>query len=983
MPEYSYLPYALIAVTCLMFIVPATAYLLWLRPKTIATYNLIGFLLGIIASLVVMYLLNAVYYLFTPLWPGQDVLVLVALTFLVRFAYTFPHPDRSLEARLVTGFYLLLTLAAAALVATSTANFLAQPDSFAIADEFWLLMPIGNLLIIGVFLRRMVVLGRETSPVSMRRGTFLAGLREFWAILRRPPSTAATAQRNFALAALAGLLQALGSVVVPYGLWQLIPPDTFIGLGTLLSLALLLLAYLNATAAQSTLIVKLVGASLIVLLSTLGAMGIQSLDTARLAHRAAQVETATLFLQQMRAGNNPDYPSNLAYVASYPRAAALAAQDVEFIYTKTDSPNMRPEQIRKVIAQKPLDREIQPSVESNPNDYDRIDRFSFGKGALYHPFVWADGEQMMEVGWVYFLRNGDGHTLASRLIGQIILSALLVILILPFFFRRSLIIPLNRLLAGVTQANAGNLRVAVPVAVEDEIGYLTRSFNHMAGSLLEMNEGLEQKVVERTQALAEEIAQRQQAEAELLRAKEQAEQANQAKTIFLTNMSHELRTPLNAILGYAQILQQRAGQEDRPAAVIERSGRHLLSLINGVLDLARIDAGKIELAPEAVTLDEFLQRLSDLTIVQAQAKGLAFHMNTAFDPRLVVLVDPTRLRQVLINLLSNAVTYTDTGSVTLHVSQTPTTPEAREVRLHFSVADTGIGIDAQDQPFVFLPMYQTSQARLRRKGTGLGLAICSQLVQVMGGELELQSRPSVGSRFFFSLALPVVAESQSKAPAQRLQLAAGQTFRVLIVDDNEDNRMLLVDGLRMLGLQTVGLGDGRRAVEIARTQPIDLIITDLSMPDMDGFALIQQLRGNTATAHIPIVATSASVYPQDRARSLGHGADIFLPKPVEMEQLLNALDALLDIRWQATPTPPGQPTPQNPDRLPDASMIEQLLRFAQAGDILALQRASAGLEEQMPDTAFVAQLQQMISAIQLERIVKWLEALPSPAQEAS
>ncbi len=262
-----------------------------------------------------------------------------------------------------------------------------------------------------------------------------------------------------------------------------------------------------------------------------------------------------------------------------------------------------------------------------------MDRFSLGTGAYYNTFAWIEGDQLLEFGFTDDLRNPTSHALVSRLIGQVILGSLLVLLLLPFFFWRSLIVPLDRLLGGVKQIMGGDLHVAVPIVVDDEIGFLTRSFNSMTGSLLDLTEGLEKKVADRTKALADEIVERQWVQTELEQAKAEAEEANRAKSVFLANMSHELRTPLNAILGYAQLLPQFPDEIDRFSAIIERSGHHLLTLINDILDLAKIESGKKELQIQEVSLAQFLQRVVDLGSSPVYAKGLSFTFDSQIDAR--------------------------------------------------------------------------------------------------------------------------------------------------------------------------------------------------------------------------------------------------------------------------------------------------------------------------------------------------------------
>ena len=368
-----------------------------------------------------------------------------------------------------------------------------------------------------------------------------------------------------------------------------------------------------------------------------------------------------------------------------------------------------------------------------------------------------------------------------------------VIVGLPLIFRKTLIAPLNNLLQGVTRVNEGNLQTTVPIEINDEIGFLTTSFNGMTTSLRELNEGLEEKVAQRTLELETEIVERKKAQAALVVARDRADAANRAKSVFLANMSHDLRTPLNAILGYAQILQRDQSDDNRPANIIERSGRHLLSLINDILDLAKVESGKLTLTLETVNLTRFLQRVGDLARPAAMEKGLKFHIELSIEDDVVVSADPKRLRQLLLNLLGNAASYTDVGSITLRAEQI-----GQQDRFRFSVTDTGIGIAAEELDDIFKPLHQTEAAQQRGVGTGLGLSISQQLAKLMGGELVVESHVGLGSTFSVELDLPVrpVQIVETATLRGRTLVANGAAPRIVISDDNSENRWVVEDMLR-------------------------------------------------------------------------------------------------------------------------------------------------------------------------------------------
>ncbi len=553
----------------------------------------------------------------------------------------------------------------------------------------------------------------------------------------------------------------------------------------------------------------------------------------------------------------------------------------------------------------------------------------------------------------------------SLLIGQIILSTLLLLFILPLFFRRTLLVPLNRLLDGVTQINSGQLQTTVPVTIEDEIGYLTHSFNDMTQSLYALNVGLEETVRARTHELNLEIAERK-------RAEEQANAASRAKSVFLSNMSHELRTPLNAILGYAQI-QQR---ENHSAAtqIITRSGRHLLTLIDDMLDLARIEAGKIELREKPVALQTFLSELIELARISAKSKAVEIQLDSDIAADKRVMLDATRLRQVLLNLIDNGVKFSHTGTVTLRVV------EDDAGKIHFSVSDTGIGISPDQLALIFDPLYQVPNEQLNGQGVGLGLAISSQIITLMGGELVAASRVGEGSTFSFSL---VFADASAPATTpfahvhHHRALADGHAPRIVIIDDNRDNRHVLIAMLEPLGFVIQPYADAREAFGVIAQQPPDLVITDLIMPDFDGFTLIRRLRQQFTASELPIIVTSASVFPEDSQRSVDIGANHFLPKPIELDRLLSILDTLLSLEWVELES---AESPEVVQRIPSAETFTTLYHAANKGDVRELRHLVAKLLQQPDQQQFAAQIQPYLATFELTELASWL-ATQSPIGE--
>jgi len=487
--------------------------------------------------------------------------------------------------------------------------------------------------------------------------------------------------------------------------------------------------------------------------------------------------------------------------------------------------------------------------------------------------------------------------------------------------------------------------------------------------------------------LTQEIEAHRRTDAALQRAKDLAEAANAAKTRYVTGITHELRTPLNGILGYAQILlkDERLQGEPRLAVhTIQRSGEHLHGLIDGLLDLARIEAGKLRLDLAPMSMPELLDDLTRMVAPQALAKGLRFDVRTQGRVPAWVRADARRLRQILLNLLGNAVRFTERGGVMLRLDHT------REVA-RFEVSDTGIGIAEQDLERIFLPFERGSGGRRTGEpGTGLGLTITHLLTQLMGGELTVQSTPGVGSTFSVRLYLSECAEPTRRADRPRRPVTGylGPRRTLLVVDDQPTQRQMLVGLLLPLGFHIREAASGQECLESVLRDPPDAVLLDISMDDMDGWETARRIRA-AGRLDLPIVIVSASAFENQAEKLQAAGCQAFVDKPVIESELLAALQGTLQLEWLAElalPTwataGPAAPADRPPVLLP-AEAASELLRLARLGHLLGLRRALARLQAQQPELAeTVAPLSELVERCAWDTLIQRLQAL-TPADEAA
>ena len=556
---------------------------------------------------------------------------------------------------------------------------------------------------------------------------------------------------------------------------------------------------------------------------------------------------------------------------------------------------------------------------------------------------------------------------------------LLITLTAGLVLEMAVIRPSRRLAQASRELAERRFDTPLPEAHDDEIGALVTSFATMRRDLKAYHAELLHEIDERKEA-QERLRQHQDHLEDLVRvrtvelemARDAAEAANRAKSVFLANMSHELRTPLNAVLGFLGTHEPRCRTRHRASAnrldIINRSGQHLLGMINDVLDLSKIEAGSQEVRLEALDLERLIDDLAIMFRLRTDEKGLGFRLERADDVPRHVTTDGGKLRQILINLLGNAVKFTDAGGIALKVRARS---DATVYRLVFEVEDTGCGISASDLDRVFEPFVQLGHGSQRQAGSGLGLTISRKLARLMDGELTVVSQADKGS--VFKLEIPAgraTALAAAGPPTSRVcALADGEpSWRLLVVDDKVENRQLLKALLESVGFDVREAESGAACLELVEQWQPQLVWMDMRMPAMDGYEATRRIRALPGTAGMKVVALTASAFAEQRAAILAAGCDDVVHKPFRAAEIFEALERHLGVHYRYDSSVPEAPeiTDEDLSGVPEP-IVEELRRAALLLDQEAMAHAIARVAEVRP--ALARSLQALAREFRYEEIV--------------
>jgi len=454
----------------------------------------------------------------------------------------------------------------------------------------------------------------------------------------------------------------------------------------------------------------------------------------------------------------------------------------------------------------------------------------------------------------------------------------------------------------------------------------------------------------------------------LKQAKDEADAANSAKSRYLSGVSHELRTPLNTIYGYAQLMEANtalAEKERKIATVIRRSGSHLSDVIEGLLEISKIEARKLEIHRDKVPIRQLIEQLSEMFRPIAGAKGIAFDVHYKSEPPTLVAADEKRLRQVLLNLISNAIKFTPRGKVQLDIFY-------RNEVARFTVTDTGVGIAREDQEKIFEPFVRLFDNRTQNvTGTGLGLSITKLLVDLMGGNIEIQSEPGKGSRFIFSILLPgVTGDYDEEVVHTPITGYQGRRRTIMVVDNEPTHRQLIHDFLEPMDFNVIDASSGQDCLDIIAYTSVDLFLLDISMPVMNGWELSEKIQAQNPST--PIMMLSAEPF-EDVSRHPSYNRHFaYIGKPVRINILLNRIRTALDLQWiyhrEEEPGSPQEPTPQSVP-VTNSELLQEILQFARIGYLSGVVEIINEMEGQNHDRDWTTELRKLSEQCDLDGIM--------------
>ncbi|MGC3981170.1 MAG: ATP-binding protein [Steroidobacteraceae bacterium] len=488
----------------------------------------------------------------------------------------------------------------------------------------------------------------------------------------------------------------------------------------------------------------------------------------------------------------------------------------------------------------------------------------------------------------------------------------------------------------------------------------------------ESRRSAEAESARQTTMLMEEIEAHQRTDAELQKAKEVAEAANLAKSRYIVGLSHEIRTPLNSIFGYAQLMERSNGAPtDNAVRVIRRSSEHLANLIDGLLDISKIEGGLLKLNRDKVQLQDFLDQIVNMFRLQAAAKGIEFRVQWPPNLPAYVHTDQKRLRQILINLLSNAIKYTERGHASLKL-------QYRSQVAEFEISDTGIGIPENELERVFQPFERGQAVHVRQiPGTGLGLTITKLLTEIMGGEIQVHSELDVGTRFTVKLLLSEALHTASDLSPQRVNDYVGPRVKLLVVDDDPLHTDIVQSLLQPLNFVLFTASNGQEGLQRAIECQPDLAMIDISMPDMKGWELAAKLRAVPELHAMKIIIVSANAH-EYTAGGEGHVHDAFVMKPIDLQSLLECIGSLLRLKWVYDPAHAVDDAGDASATVPVGARhhLDDLYQLGRIGHVRGIQSKLQEIEAEHADNKrFVTQLRDLIGNFDLRRFMNTLEGM--------